>query len=358
MAHVTVDEVEIPPTLHSPGAGDFAATVDVRNVVEADGYGSTELDYTAEELLPGWLNPHEPKRLFAGRVDGRIVARGTFEEEPGGGDTVWVSVQVLPGSRGLGVGTALADRLEEVAAASGATKVIAYTASKEGPGARLVPPTGAGSVPRDNPEVRFLLARGYALEQVERGSRLALPLDSAALAERLAAASAASGVDYRLHEWVDVTPERWLDDMALLNTRMSTDAPTAGLEEPEIPYTAERLRDEEQAEAASPRSRLVAVVEHVPTGRLAGFTVLDVPAERARAVSQEDTLVLREHRGQRLGMLLKVANLAQLERTRPGHPSVLTWNAEENRHMLSVNEELGFVPIGQEGAWRKDLARG
>ena len=53
--------------------------------------------------------------------------------------------------------------------------------------------------------------------------------------------------------------------------------------------------------------------------------------------------------------LLKVENLLALERTLPGRPSVLTWNAEENRAMLDVNEAVGFVPIGYEGAWRKDL---
>jgi GNAT superfamily N-acetyltransferase len=93
----------------------------------------------------------------------------------------------------------------------------------------------------------------------------------------------------------------------------------------------------------------------VPTGTLVGFTQLGVPADVARPVTQEDTLVLRDHRGHRLGMLLKVANLQHLERVAPGHPGVLTWNAEENRAMLDVNEAVGFVPIGYEGAWRKDL---
>jgi hypothetical protein len=54
-------------------------------------------------------------------------------------------------------------------------------------------------------------------------------------------------------------------------------------------------------------------------------------------------------------MLLKVGNLAHLERVAPGHPSVITFNAEENRHMLTVNEAVGFVPIASESAWRKDL---
>lgn len=85
-----------------------------------------------------------------------------------------------------------------------------------------------------------------------------------------------------------------------------------------------------------------------------GFTELEVSAEPGRAVSQEDTLVLREHRGRRLGLLLKVANLELLAAESPGHPSVMTYNAEENRHMLTVNEALGFVPVGYEGAWRRD----
>jgi hypothetical protein len=53
--------------------------------------------------------------------------------------------------------------------------------------------------------------------------------------------------------------------------------------------------------------------------------------------------------------VLKLANLAELQKRMPGHPAVITFNAEENRHMLDVNEAVGFVPIGYEGAWRRDL---
>jgi GNAT superfamily N-acetyltransferase len=357
MSRFTIDEVSIPMTIDSPDAADFIATVEVRNVVEADGFGTDDLAYSAADLLPGWLDTvYEPKRLFAARVDGRIVARAMYETASNGGeDVVWLGVQVLPEFRRRGIGTALSELLETMAAEDHRSKIIVYTVSKEAPGERVEAPTGFGSVPRDGAEVQFLLSRGYTLEQVERGSRLALPVDDDDLRGLLDAAAAAAGDDYAVHFWLDRTPERWRDDLAVLLTRMSTDAPTAGLEEPEDPWTAERLLDEEKRRESSPRTALTAAALHIPSGRLVGFTELNVPIELDRPVEQGDTLVLKEHRGHRLGMLLKVANLRALQDELPGHPAIITFNAEENRHMLDVNEAVGFVPIGYEGAWKKLL---
>ena len=347
-------EVTIPTTVDAPDAADFVEAVGVRNAVEADGFGTEAFSFTPAETLPRWLDQkHHPGRMFAARVDGRIVARGFIETIPDGDGTGWIGTQVLPAHRRAGIGTALADRLEAVAREWGLTKVIVYTVSKSGPGPRLDSPTGFGSVPRDNGEVRFLRGRGYQLEQVERASLLELPVD---VSGPLESALSESGADYRLHTWIGDTPPQWRSDIATLLTRMSTDAPTAGLEEPEDVWTVDRLLESERLHAADPRTELFAAVEHVPTGRLAGFTVLNAPRELDRAVGQEDTLVLREHRGHRLGMLLKLANLAHLQEQKPGHPVVVTFNAEENRYMLSVNEAVGFTPIGHEGAWKKELS--
>lgn len=356
MSAFTVEELRIPARIEDADAADFIATVDVRNAVEAEVWGSDEGTWTAAELLPGWQSEHEPHRLFGVRVDGRVVARAMFETRLGeAADTAWVVVQVLPEYRRRGIGTALADRVEAIAAESRVRKLIVYTPSGDAPGERLVPPTGYGSVPAGNAEVRFLLARGYRLEQVARASRLALPVPAAELERHLAAATAKAGAEYRVERWAGLTPDARLGDMAHLITRMVTDAPSAGLEEPADPWTAERVHEEELREQASPTTVLTAAVEHVPSGRLAGYTQLYVPRESHRPVTQGDTLVLREHRGHRLGMVLKIANLLHLEQERPGHPSVLTFNAEENRPMLDVNEAVGFVSIGFEGAWRKDL---
>lgn len=49
----------------------------MRNAVEAEAYGTTDLELTAEEVLPGWLNQEwEPTRLFVARSEGRRVGRG------------------------------------------------------------------------------------------------------------------------------------------------------------------------------------------------------------------------------------------------------------------------------------------
>jgi GNAT superfamily N-acetyltransferase len=353
-APVEIRELAIPDSVGAEGWDDFAAAMGIHYGNEALSYGTDELAFTAAEALPTWLDQeNQPTRLFAARRDGRMVGVARYEIEPGDDpQTAWLMVDVLPGVREAGVGTALSEKLQGIARADGIRKALVYAVSPYGAGDRLLAPTGFGSVPKENPEVRFLLGKGYRLEQVVRGSRLALPVD---VRSQLDESLAAAGADFALHSWAESTPIRWRDEMASLRQLMSTEEPNAGLDEPEDLWTAQRLVEHEERLAASPRTLVTAAIEHLPTQTLAGFTTLSVPSELDRTISQEDTLVRREHRGHRLGMLLKLANLVEVQRLRPGHPAVITFNAEENRHMLDVNEAVGFVPIGYEGAWRKDL---
>lgn len=66
-----------------------------------------------------------------------------------------------------------------------------------------------------------------------------------------------------------------------------------------------------------------------------------------------DTIVLPAHRGNRLGLLAKAANLIQVRHALGAQGSIVTWNAAENQHMLAVNEALGFRQILLEGAFQK-----
>jgi GNAT superfamily N-acetyltransferase len=354
MPRFSIAELPIPATPATEGWTDFERAIEVGNHIEALAYGTPDLAYEPDEELPHYHDEFAPQRLLVARVDGLIVGRAVYGwQVDGDADSGWVHVAVLPEFTGRGIGRALADAVEGLLIADGLPKSLAYVAMRDAEGEQIPSPTGFGSVPASDRGTKFLLARGYTLEQVERGSRLPLPLDG--VGALLESAIARTGTDYALHHWVGVTPERWHEDLAVLGTRMSTDAPTAGLEEPEDPWTAERVVAADARDAASPRVRVTTAVEHVPSGHLVGFTVLSVPRQVERAVAQYATLVLREHRGHRLGMLLKAANLAHLERERPGHPSVVTWNAEENRYMLDVNESIGFERIGFEGAWKKLL---
>jgi hypothetical protein len=68
---------------------------------------------------------------------------------------------------------------------------------------------------------------------------------------------------------------------------------------------------------------------------------------------QDDTLVAKAHRGNRLGMLVKILNLRRLEAERPSVERILTFNAAENEHMLAINVALGFRPAGHSGEWQR-----
>jgi len=80
---------------------------------------------------------------------------------------------------------------------------------------------------------------------------------------------------------------------------------------------------------------------HAPSGVVAGYTVL-LLAGRPTTAIQEDTGVVRAHRGHGLGRAMKAANLLALTEHSPSINTVTTWNAESNTHMLAVNDELGF----------------
>ena len=85
-------------------------------------------------------------------------------------------------------------------------------------------------------------------------------------------------------------------------------------------------------------------LEDVATGELVAFNELVIGHDPAAASHQEDTLVLREHRGHKLGQLVKCAGLTVWRRDiAPRSPKVITYNAEENRPMLAVCRQLGFT---------------
>lgn len=352
---ITIDELPIPASLDALEARDFLLANDLRNAVLLDARGPAADPNTPEEML-AYLHEQqfERKQWHVARQHGTMVAYATTSWSTDSATRVtWLDIGVLPAKRGQGIGTAVFDRMEARARDAGRPVVQggAFHLPTEGP--RLESPTGFGAIPREERNARFLLNRGYTLEQVYRYSALYLPVDPATLERNLGAATAKAGTAYRVHTWTGSTPERWLDDLALIYTRMATDAPAGNMEIDEEPWNAERVRQNDERRIEAGRTALAAVAEHIPSGRLVAYNGLSLAEDRSRPVHQGITLVLKEHRGHRLGMLTKIANIQQLQAFSPMSPFILTDNAEENRPMLDVNEAVGFVPITYEGAWKQ-----
>jgi GNAT superfamily N-acetyltransferase len=120
-------------------------------------------------------------------------------------------------------------------------------------------------------------------------------------------------------------------------------------------WDAQRVIDMEQRVAQMGQTLLVVAAEHIQSGELSAFTEIGIGADTTATTHQHDTLVLKDHRGHRLGMLVKSAALIAWQKIAPESPRVITYNAEENRPMLSINEALGFTAVAYEGAWKKEL---
>jgi GNAT superfamily N-acetyltransferase len=209
-----------------------------------------------------------------------------------------------------------------------------------------------------NRPMRFAAAAGASRSLGEMRRTLDLhTLDLGRLADlRADAEGAAAG--YQLVSWTGPCPEELVDGYAALVARMSTDAPMGGLDiEPEH-WDAARIREREQVMATQGRRQVATAARLGSDGPLVAFTDICTTRHDPANAFQWDTLVLREHRGHRLGALVKLANLEGLRAEAPHALRVHTWNADENTFMVSINEAMGFVPAQRESAWRLDLPRG
>jgi GNAT superfamily N-acetyltransferase len=201
----------------------------------------------------------------------------------------------------------------------------------------------------------FALRHGWTCDLLETRRDLVLPPDEAVLAAVETDARRAAR-DYELVGWRDRVPDALLDDRTLLEERMSTDAPHGDLPVGEERWDAHRVREMESLNVA--RGRTVLSAGAVRNGRLVAFTDLHVLLARAEHARQGATLVLHEHRGHRLGALIKAAALRELATAFPQARRISTFNAEDNAPMVAVNRALGFEPAGQCSTWSTHLPAG
>ena len=97
-----------------------------------------------------------------------------------------------------------------------------------------------------------------------------------------------------------------------------------------------------------------------PDGTVAAQSTLSIPLDDSGDVWQWGTFVHREHRGRRLGLATKAANLRALQTRFPGTKRIVTQNGETNDYMVSINVLMGFelVEASAEFVRRSEPAAG
>ena len=280
----------------------------------------------------------ERRRLARVAIDGNGVVGALVLTMPLHDNlaTVEVGLAVHPDHRLRGVGSRLLEVAEESARGAGRSVLLAGTEW--------------AADARDVGGEEFAARKGYAAAQTVVRSTLTLPGDVAAL-------EAVLGADddgYVMRTVWDGVPDEWLAGRAELSRRMSTDIPLGDLRLEEEVWDEDRVREAYQRIAGMGRRVCDTFAVQPATGRLVGYTQVQVgsPADLAY---QQDTLVMRGHRGHQLGLRLKAATTLAVLAELPQVTRIRTWNADDNLHMLAVNRELGYVPDAWLREWQKVL---
>ncbi|WP_139416874.1 GNAT family N-acetyltransferase [Agromyces laixinhei] len=357
--NVDIRPILVPTSLGAPDSADLEACAALGFQLERANWGHDHFAESAAELLGRHRNDvHRGHALFGAWDGDTMVGRASLgwerDEEAA---TVELTLGVLPSHRRRGIGSRLLDAAEDVARRLGRSTVVGYSdhpdtesGSVDGPVLRA--PDGDAGLAASVATARFASARGYALAQLERVSSLTVAGRLGEVHRELESRAArANAGGYRIECWTDRTPGDLVDAYAAARERMVLDVPAGGVTIDEERWDAARVREHESESIDGDATLLVAAAV-TEGGEIAGYTELELPLGR-RFAYQSDTLVVGAHRGNGLGMLVKLANLERLAATSPERTVVYTWNADENEHMLAINIALGFIRCGLEATWQR-----
>jgi GNAT superfamily N-acetyltransferase len=187
---------------------------------------------------------------------------------------------------------------------------------------------------------RFAERHGWSLAMTEIERRLRLPVDLA-LVDRLAAQAAPYHQDYEILPVLGPVPVELRPSYVEVRNLLDVEMPHGDLEVEAARGTVEDLDALDRERQQAGRTAVSAVA--IRDGRVVAYADATVPGGDARHVDQYGTLVHPDHRGHRLGMAVKCAQLRLLAERFPECSYVQTSNAEVNAHMVAINAALGFA---------------
>ena len=345
-----------PSTHRTPGRSwPFLAAAELANLVAREDWRNNDFTESPQSRLVTAMGDDYTRRLLFVAVDGgRVLGRAVVSlPQHDNLHLAMVELAVHPDHRQRGIGSALLERATRLAVEHGRSVLCTWAdhASTGQPrqGNALAATTGSGTVPSDAPATVFALARGFTLEQVDRISVMERPLT-----KQPAPAEPADG--FELVSWIGQCPEDLVAAYAALRERMSTEEPLGGVDLRPESWDAGRIRADEDLARRRGERLQVTVARHQATAELAGHTVLEYFPDVAQVAYQGDTLVLPDYRGHGLGRRMKDLNLALAAADWPLMERIYTFNAEENDHMLAINEAMGFVRAGVVATWQQQVA--
>ncbi|SNT61837.1 Acetyltransferase (GNAT) family protein [Asanoa hainanensis] len=291
-------------------------------------------------LVDPWPGIHLVRALarLDGEPAGYLELRLPYLDNTGTAD---LTLDVTPAARRRGVGRALLAHAEEVSRADGRKHLI---------GESVFALPGGPARPSDGHA--FARARGADLALTDVRRRLDVSsLDHAAL-DALVDTSWPHASGYSLVRWSGTTPEEHAADQAYLEGRLMSDAPTGDLAVEGMKIDTARLREFEAARERRGRRTYTTAARHDASGKLVAITAIELNDAPDWHAFQQITLVDSDHRGHRLGALVKVENLRAVLAAEPALRAIDTWNASVNAHMVAINEAIGFRPVDEWHSWQ------
>jgi GNAT superfamily N-acetyltransferase len=256
-------------------------------------------------------------------------------------EKAFVAVFVEPERRGRGIGSAMVQHLAELTRGQGRTTLLAQSYYPE-------------ERRYDHPYVRWAEKNGFHVGLIQIRRDLALPVPAADVQAWIDEA-AEHHAGYRIDTYEGLPAAELLPSLVHAMNQLPVDAPQGDETwEPEgtTPETFE-VKHRNNVEAGRLVYHTVAV--HEASNEVVAYTTLTIFQGDEGLVRQWGTLVLRGHRGHRLGLAVKARALADLQHAHPERTRITTVNAETNAAMVGINERMGFEKIEMQGEFQRHL---
>ncbi|QSB06592.1 GNAT family N-acetyltransferase [Natronoglycomyces albus] len=321
--------------LRPPDAETLAGFIDLRRAVHHhDWPDRVEPNWEVERRRVLYPSPGEVELVEVLFEDGRVIAATTV------GLTTEDNLHhancdllVHPDFRRRGHGTRLLLRLVEKVRAQGRTQMTLWAPEAIEGGAWRSPAARA-----------FLEKHGFTLALPVMFQTASVESMDPQTEEDLYLSAVNASGDYELISWTGSTPEEFLAPLAELDSMSLTQTPLGELELEDEKVDANRRRANEAVMAKHGLDVCRTIAVHRQSRELVANTVFVVYPEPSVHAYQGITIVTPRHRGHKLGMAVKIANVRQLRQKFPHVSIMCTENARANVHMNAINQQFGYSP--------------